>query len=66
MKRKYLFIRLVCLTLFLALFFTAFSYAQDPIETLTLKKSIESATKANLDLKSSKEETAAAVAVKKA
>ena len=38
MKRKYLFLRLVCLTLFLALFFAAFSYAQDPIETLTLKK----------------------------
>ena len=66
MKRKYLFIRLVCLTLFLALFFTAFSYAQDPIETLTLKKSIESAIEANLGLQSSKEETAAAMAAKKA
>ncbi len=66
MKRKYFFTRLVCLTLFLALFFAAFSYAQDPIEILTLKQTIESAIKANLDLKSSKEETAAAVAVKKA
>ena len=66
MKRKYLFLRLVCLTLFLALFFAAFSYAQDPIETLTLKKSIESAIEANLGLQSSKEETAAAMAAKKA
>lgn len=66
MKRKYLFIRLVCLTLFFALFSTAFSYAQEPIETLTLKKSIESAIEANLGLQSSKEETAAAMAAKKA
>ncbi len=66
MKRKYFFTRLVCLTLFFALFFSAFSYAQDPIEILDLQQTIESAIKVNLELKSSKEETAAAMAVKKA
>jgi outer membrane protein len=44
----------------------AFSGAQEPLEFLTLKQTIDSAIKANLDLKSSKEETAAALAVKKA
>jgi outer membrane protein TolC len=40
--------------------------AQEPVEVFTLKQTIESAVKANLGLKSSKEETAAALAVKKA
>ena len=42
------------------------SKAQEPVEFFTLKKTIERAIKANLGLKSSKEETAAALAVKKA
>jgi outer membrane protein TolC len=40
--------------------------AQEPVEIFSLKQTIESAVKANLGLKSSKEETAAALAVKKA
>jgi outer membrane protein len=46
--------------------FSAVSAAQEAAEVLTLRKTIESAVKANLELKSSKEETAAAEAVKKA
>jgi len=44
----------------------AFSGAQEPLEILTLKQTIDSAIKVNLELKSSGEETAAALAVKKA
>jgi outer membrane protein len=44
----------------------AFSGAQEPLEILTLKQTIQSAIKVNLELKSSQEETAAALAVKKA
>jgi outer membrane protein len=43
-----------------------FSGAQESLEILTLKQTIDSAIKVNLELKSSKEETAAALAVKKA
>ncbi len=46
--------------------FPVSSKAQEPVEFFTLKQTIESAIKANLGLKSSKEETAAAMAVKKA
>lgn len=46
--------------------FPVCSKAQEPVEIITLKQTIESAVKANLGLKSSKEETAAAMAVKKA
>jgi len=42
------------------------SKAQEPDEVFTLTKTIESALQVNLGLKSSKEETAAALAVKKA
>jgi len=45
--------------------FPVHSKAQEPVEIYTLKQTIENAIKANLGLKSSKEETAAAVAVKK-
>ncbi|MBW2680131.1 MAG: TolC family protein [Deltaproteobacteria bacterium] len=48
------------------LVFPAFSGTQEPPDILTLKQTIDSAIKANLDLKLSKEETAAALAVKKA
>ena len=44
----------------------AFSFAQEPIETFSLKQTIEAAIKVNLGLKSSKEETDAALAVKNA
>ena len=40
------------------LVFPAFSGAQEPPDILTLKQTIDSAIKANLDLKLSKEETA--------
>ena len=46
--------------------FPVLSKAQEPVEIFTLKQTIENAVKANLGLKSSKEETAAALAVKKA
>ncbi|GMQ79694.1 MAG: TolC family protein [Thermodesulfobacteriota bacterium] len=46
--------------------FPVLSKAQELVEIFTLKQTIESAVKANLGLKSSKEETAAALAVKKA
>ncbi len=55
-----------CFTIFYPLFFPAFPRAQEPLEILALKHTIESAIKVNLELKSSREETEAAVAVKKA
>ena len=55
-----------CFTIFYPLFFPAFPRAQEPLEILALKQTIESAIKVNLELKSSREETEAAVAVKKA
>lgn len=44
----------------------AFTFAQEPIETFSLKQTIEVAIKVNLGLKSSKDETDAALAVKNA
>lgn len=66
MKRQYFLIQFVGFALFLGLFFPALSRAQEPVEMLTLQQSIQSAVKANLELKSSREDTAAAEAVKKA
>jgi len=56
----------LCFTFIQPILFPVFSKAQGPVEIFTLKQTIESAIKANLGLKSFKEETAAAVAVKKA
>jgi len=53
-------------TIIQPLVFPAFSAAQEPVEIFTLEQTIDSAIKVNLGLKSSKEETAAAVALKKA
>ena len=49
-----------------SILFPVLSKAQEPVEVFTLKQAIESAIKVNLGLKSTKEETAAALAVKKA
>ena len=56
----------LCFIFIQPILFPVFSKAQDPVEIFTLKQTIESAIKANLGLKSSKEETAAALSVKKA
>jgi outer membrane protein len=56
----------LCFIVIQPMLFPVFSKAQEPVEIFTLKQTIESAIKANLGLKSSKEETAAALAVKKA
>lgn len=56
----------LCFIFIQPILFPVFSKAQEPVENFTLKQTIESAVKANLGLKSSKEETAAAMAVKKA
>jgi len=56
----------LCFIFIQQILFPVSSIAQDLVETLTLKQTIESAIKANLGLRSSKEETAAALAVKKA
>jgi outer membrane protein len=48
------------------LVFPAFTGAEELPEILTLKQTIDSAIKVNLELKSSKEETAAALSLKKA
>ncbi len=55
-----------CFIFIQQILFPVFSKAEEPVEIFTLKQTIESAIKANLGLKSSKEETAAALAVKKA
>ena len=55
-----------CFIFIQPILFPFLSKAQEPVEIFTLKQTIESAVKANLGLKSSKEETAAAMAVKKA
>jgi outer membrane protein TolC len=57
---------LLCFIFIQPMLFPVFSEAQEPNEVFTLKQTIESALKANLGLKSFKEETAAALAVKKA
>lgn len=56
----------LCFIFMQPILFPVSSKAQEPVEFFTLKQTIESAIKANLGLKSSKEETAAALAVKKA
>jgi len=56
----------LCFIFIQSILFPVSSKAQEPVEFFTLKQTIESAIKANLGLKSSKEETAAALAVKKA
>ena len=56
----------LCFVFIQPILFPVFSKAQEPVEIFSLKQTIESAVKANLRLKSSKEETAAALAVKKA
>jgi outer membrane protein len=56
----------LCFIFIQPILFPVFSKAQEPVEIFTLKQTIESAIKANLGLKSSVEETAAALAVKKA
>jgi outer membrane protein len=56
----------LCFFFIQPILFPVSSKAQEPVEFFTLKQTIESAIKANLGLKSSKEETAAALAVKKA
>ena len=63
---KYFLRLFLCFTIFYPLFFSAFSAAQEPVETFTLQQTIENSIKANLGLKSSKEETKAAMASKKA
>ena len=55
----------LCFVFIQPILFPVYSKAQEPVEIFTLKQAIESAIKANLGLKSSKEETAAAIAVKK-
>ena len=56
----------LCFTLIQAILFADLIRAQEPDEVFTLKQTIESALKVNLGLKSSREETAAALSVKKA
>ena len=56
----------LCFIFIQPILFPVFSKAQEPVEIFTLKQTIESAIKVNLGLKSSKEGTAAALAVKKA
>ncbi|MCJ7542783.1 MAG: TolC family protein [Desulfobacterales bacterium] len=56
----------LCFIFIQSILFPVFSKAQEPVEIFTLKQTIESAIKANLGLKSSKEETIAALNVKKA
>ena len=55
-----------CFIFIQPILFPVFSTAQESVEIFTLKQTIESAIKANLGLKSSKEDTAAALALKKA
>jgi len=56
----------LCFIFVQQILFPVFSKAEGPVEIFTLKQTIESAIEANLGLKSSEEETAAALAVKKA
>jgi outer membrane protein len=57
---------LFCLVVIQSMLFADVSNAQEPVKIFTLKQTIESALKVNLGLKSSKEETAASQALKKA
>lgn len=54
------------LCLILWQFVLALSFAQEPVQTFSLKQTIEAAIKANLELKSSQAETDAALAAKNA
>jgi outer membrane protein len=66
MKRFFLLTRFFFMIMSYLWVSPTFSGAQEPLEILTLKQTIQSAIKVNLELKSSQEETAAALAVKKA
>ena len=57
---------LFCWIAIQSMLFTDASNAQEPVKVFTLKQTIETALKVNLGLKSSKEETAASQALKKA
>jgi outer membrane protein len=57
---------LFCFVLMQSVLFVDTCNAQEPVKIFTLKQTIEDAIKANLGLKSSREETAASLAVKKA
>jgi outer membrane protein len=57
---------LFCWIAIQSMLFTDASNAQEPVKVFTLKQTIETALKVNLGLKSSKEETAASRAAKKA
>jgi outer membrane protein len=57
---------LFCLVLMQSMLFADASNAQEPAKIFTLKQTIESALKVNLGLKSSREETSASMALKKA
>jgi len=57
---------LFCLVVLPSMLFVDASYAQEPVKIFTLKQTIESALKVNLGLKSSREETSASLALKKA
>ncbi len=65
MIKKTFFMLFFCFTIVHPLLFPALSTAQEPGETFTLKQTIENAIKVNLELQSYKEETKAAMAVKK-
>jgi outer membrane protein len=57
---------LLCLVLMQSMLFADASNAQEPVKIFTLKQTIEGALKVNLGLKSSREETSASLALKKA
>ena len=57
---------LFCWVAIQSLLFAGVSEAQEPVKVFTLKQTIETALKVNLGLKSSKEDTAASKALKKA
>ena len=66
MRRFFFPMRFFCIIMVYLWVCPVFSGAQESLEALTLKQTIENAIKVNLKLKSSKEETVAAYAVKKA
>jgi outer membrane protein len=66
MRRIFFFSLFFCMIMGYFCRFPACCNPQKPSEPLTLKQTIDNAIKVNLDMKSSKEETAAALAVKKA
>jgi outer membrane protein len=66
MKKFFPHTRFFCMIIIYLWACPAFSGALEPVEVLSLKQTIDNALKVNLELKSSQEETAAALAVKKA